>query len=238
MSEPLPASVLEAQVQALLQRVESSTAQRCASARAAASSQAREIVTSARAEALARVKQAVAQERARLEQGVRQAQAQADLGLRGQAQQRLRALLDQMWKALPGRLEARWRDPGERRTWTLAALEQAGALLPGRPWRIEHGAGWSAQQLAETEAAARSRGASAVEWAQDPAIGAGLKIRAAGVCLAATVEGLLAPRAEVESAFLAHYEPHEPGTPGSAPPTSAPAPGEAPASPPAAGQAP
>jgi vacuolar-type H+-ATPase subunit E/Vma4 len=216
VTESVPPSALDAQVDALMQRVASSTAQRCASLRAEADSQALEILKSARSDALARVREAIAQERARLDQGVRRAQAQADLEARQQAQQRLEELLAQMWQALPGLLEARWRDPVQRRGWIEAAFDQAAALLPDRPWRIEHGAGWSATEHAELETLARSKGASRVEWAADPAIRAGLKVRAQGACLAATVDGLLARRADIESSFLARYlgthEEHGPGT--------------------------
>lgn len=205
MSDPVAGNVLDAQVQALLQRVETSTGQRCAQAQAAADSQTREILRSARAEALASVRKAVAQERARLELGLRQAQAQADILVREQAQQKIKKLLERMWQELPGQLESRWHDPAQRRVWIEAALDQAGSLLRGRPWRIEHGDSWSAAELPELEALARSKGASAVEWADDPALGAGLNIRADGVCLAATVTGLLARQADIESAFLAQY---------------------------------
>jgi len=205
VSDPVYGSPLDSQVEALLQRVTGATEQRCASLRAEADSQANQIVKSARQEALGSVRKAIEQERSRLDQGLRQAQAHADLLARQHAQARVQELLAQMWERISGRLEARWSDPAQRRTWIEAALDQAGTLLRGHAWRIEHGPQWPEGQSTELEALARAKGAAGVEWASDPALGPGLRIRAEGVCVAATVEGLLARRGDIESAFLAEY---------------------------------
>jgi hypothetical protein len=204
VNEP-PRSVLEAQVQALLQRVASAATQRCEQLRAEADSQAAEIVRSAWAEARSSVRQAVAQERARLAQGLRQASAHADLLARQREQHRMKELLGKMWAQLPELLAARWRDPARRRAWIDAAFREAGALLGGRPWRLEHGEDWPESEQNELKTLAVAQGARSVEWAGDPSVGAGLRIRSEGVCLAATVPGLLARRDDIESAFLSEY---------------------------------
>jgi hypothetical protein len=192
-------------VQALLQRVASAASERRAQLSAETDSQVRQIIRSAWAEARANVHQAVAQERARLAQGVRQAEAQSDLVRRQREQHRIRTLLDKMWEQLPGLLTTRWRDPTLRRIWIEAAFREAGALLPGRPWRIEHGEEWPEAEQSEIEKLAMGQGAGRVEWANNPSIKAGLTIRSEEVCLAATVPGLLARRDDIEAAFLSEY---------------------------------
>lgn len=200
-----PQSGLEVEVKALLERVASDRDQRCAALRAAANSQAQGIIRSARAEALANVKKAIAQERARIDQGLKAAAARVDLEALRHAQQQSEALLDYMWTESAGLLERRWRDAGERRMWIEAALAQAGILLAGRAWCIEHGAGWEDGERGELDAQARHEGSSAIEWREESSVQAGLRVRADSVCIDATILGLLARREDVEAAFLAEY---------------------------------
>jgi len=167
----------------------------------------KQIVRSARDEARINVRNAVIQERARMDLGMRQATARADIEVRRQERQKGRELLEQMWAAMAGLLESRWREPALRRVWIDAVLGQAGALLSGRAWLIEAGADWTEQERGELTARARGRGAAAVEISLHAAMPAGLKIRAGSVCVDATVAGLLAQRDAIEAAFLAEYTP-------------------------------
>ena len=205
MNAQLPQSALDVEVKALLERVASDRDERIEALRAAADSQAQQIVSAARAEALVNVKKAVAQERASIDQGLKAAQARVDLETLRHEQQESRALLEHMWTSCAGAIEQRWRDAGERRMWIEAALAQAGMLLAGRAWRIECGAGWKDGERSELEAQARYLGSSAIEWRLDPTLQAGLRVRAERVCIDATIQGLLAAREDIESAFLAEY---------------------------------
>ena len=208
MSSPAAASPLNALAQALLQRVTGDRDRRCAERRAAAESQARKIVHSARVEARNDVRSAVMQERARMDLGVRQATARADIEVRRRERQKSRALLEHMWTAIAGSLETRWGEPALRRAWIEAAISQAGALLAGGAWLIEVGAaGCIEQERDELALRARARGAATVAWSVDAGLAAGLRIRTAGVCVDATVPGLLARRDAIEAAFLAEYLP-------------------------------
>jgi hypothetical protein len=205
VNEPQEAGALEIQVQALVARVAHATQQRCAGFEEQARLQIRQILKQARAEARARVHQAVAEERSRLEQGLRQARAQAALEQRKQQQAQLQQLLDAMWQQLPGLMAARWRDPGERRAWIEAALDAARTLLPDRPWTLEVDSDFPQEEQAPLTAQARDRGATEVTWARDARIGPGVRIRADGACLSATIPSLLARRQDIEAAFLADY---------------------------------
>ena len=217
MSSPIPKSALDTQAQALLQRVTDDRDRRCAAVRAAAESQAKHILRSARTEARTNVRNAVIQERARMDLGMRQATARADIEERRQERQKSRELLEQMWAAIAEGLERRWREPALRRAWIDAAMSQAGALLAGRAWLIEVGSDWTEQERGELTDRARGRGAGTVEYSLHAVMPAGLKIRAGGVCADATVPGLLTQRDAVEQVFLAEYVPalaaSEPKTP-------------------------
>lgn len=206
MNDQFPPSVLDAQVEAMLQRVTRTRQERCDEMRAAADSQAHEILRSGRAEARTNVRRAVALERSRIARGLRQAEASAELEARNRAQSETRRLLEAMWTEIADALEARWRDPEHRRAWVEAALQQAVLLLAERPsLRIEHGAGWSPEERSALEKFVAKRGAHTTEWAYEPELRAGVRIRSERVCLDATVQGLLVQRADIESAFLAEY---------------------------------
>jgi hypothetical protein len=209
VKEQKPASALEAQVAALVQRVNDDREQRCRQILSAAESQAHEIARSGRAEARVGVQKAVREERARVVQGLREAQGRAELEASRRAQLKARSLLEQMWTRIGAALESRWRDPEHRRSWIAAALRQADLLLSGQAWSIEHGEGWSSEERARLEDLAGRGGARTIEWRHDPALRSGLRIRCAGAALDATVEGLLARRADIEADFLAEYLSHE-----------------------------
>ena len=207
--EEVPASVLDAQVGALMQRVIADRDRHCAQMRASTDGQVREMLRAARREARANVREAIVRERKRAEQALSQAQAGAALELRQQEQRTARALLQHMWAAIGGVFEARWTDAAYRKSWLEEAVHQARGLLSDHSWRIEHGAGWPQSERGALAALAAGDATSAaartVELVCDPTVRAGIRIRAAGACLDATVAGLLASRAEIESEFLAQY---------------------------------
>jgi len=205
VSSPGVDSVLEAQVEAMLERVAEHRDRRIAEIRASTVRQVEQILRSARAEARRSVHQAVARERARMTQGLRQAQARAELQARQLAQSQTRILLEEMWQQIATALEARWRAASERSAWIAAALTEASELLSGRPWTIEHPAGLTSEDRREAEQLARQRGASALEWQLDPRLRAGLRVKTPGTCVDATGPGLLARRTDIEAAFLDEY---------------------------------
>jgi hypothetical protein len=196
-----------AQEEALLQQVTDDRERRRAALRAAAESQAKQIVRSARAEARSTVHNAVIQERTRMDLGMRQAAAHADFEARRREWQKSRELLEQMWILIAGALERRWREPALRRAWIDAAIGQAAVLLPGRAWLIESGPNLTEQERGELIDRAQGRGAGTVKWSLQPEVPVGLRIRADNVCVDASVAGLLAQRDSIEAAFLAEYLP-------------------------------
>ena len=132
MSSPILKNTLDTQAEALLQQVTDDRERRCAAVRAAAESQAMQIVRAARSEARNNVHKAVAQERTRMDLGMRQARARADIEASRRERQKSQELLQQLWAAIAHVLERRWRDPVTRRAWIDAVMGQAGALLRTR----------------------------------------------------------------------------------------------------------
>jgi vacuolar-type H+-ATPase subunit H len=208
LSEQPFSSTLNAQVDALLQRVTRERDHRCNLVRSTTDSQAREIIRAARTEARSRVHDAVAQQRVRIAEAVRQAEARLELEARERAQEETRSLLTHMWAEISGVLSARWRDPAHRREWLQAAVMQALRLLDTSFWRIDYPTQLAAAERSDVESLAPKRTGRRIEWIADGAIQAGIRVHSEGVCLDATIAGLLADRAAVEAGFLAVYLTH------------------------------
>jgi hypothetical protein len=205
VTEAVPASILDAQVDALLGLVSQRREQRTRDIRSQSDAQVEEILRAARAEARESLHQAVARERSRMTQGLRQAQARAELETRQRAQRETLTLLQHMWQRIGATLEARWREEQERGAWMAAAMQDAAQLLGGRAWRIEHPAGLTPEERQRALTQARAGGAQDVECHPELQIGAGLRVRTSGACLDATIEGLLVDREDVEALFLSEY---------------------------------
>lgn len=204
-----PTSILDLQTNSLVERVLRHRDRRCAELRDVVAGQVRELIGSARAEARARVHDAIVRERALLEREATQRQARAALEARRRAQQQTRALLERMWARIEGALTARWQADADRSAWIAAALSEAGLLLSGRDWTIEHGGGWSERDRESAAALAREGGARVLDWMLEDGIVAGLRVRAGPVVVDATPRGLLARREAIESAFLAECKDRE-----------------------------
>jgi len=140
-----------------------------------------------------------------MEVALRQANARAEIEARRLEQRQSRELLGEMWERIAAALERRWALPTQRRAWIDAAMGHAAALLFGRAWLIECAVNWSDDERTELTKRARECGAREVEWSLKASTPAGLKIRATGVCIDATIPGLLAQREAIEADFLAEY---------------------------------
>lgn len=196
-----PASVLDAQVDAMSRRVNEDRDQRCAQLHSDVMGQVQVILRTARREARASVRDAVSRERKQGEQALRQALAKARLEERQREQQQALTMLEEMWAAIASALESRWADPLCRKSWVKAAIRQGQIVLGDRDWHIEYGPGWSPDELNQLMKLVSHE----TRLAYDKDVRAGIRIKTDGASLDATVVGLLASRPHVESEFLAQY---------------------------------
>jgi hypothetical protein len=148
----------------------------------------RAILRGARSEARDRVHRAVVENRERSRRDLAAAKAELETAFRKLSQETHGAALRDGMSELVRVLEARWRDPEARARWIAAAIAEAERVLPKTRWRIEH----------PPSVVIDVPGSETV-----PAeIGAGLRITAGTATLDATLDGLLARRAEVEGRLL------------------------------------
>jgi hypothetical protein len=199
LAQTLP---MQPQVRALLDLIEADRARQCGQILGQAKRGADAARAQAHAEARIRLRRAFEEQRQRCGQQLAAAQAQLATRRRLHAQQRTAALLRLAWQQLPAELLALWREPNSRAAWVTQVLEFARARLPGGSWEIVHAPEWSEAQQ-KTLLAGLSL---APTLRADARISAGLKVLSHGNVLDATLDGLLADRAEFEVRLLPRLE--------------------------------
>lgn len=199
-----PASVLDAQVNALEEVVESTRETRCRKLLDDARRNAEQTLKRAHQENRARIRAAIEEQRKRMEETLAATRARLATRERQRRQQADKERLTSAWSRLNESLLERWRDAESRRRWTQGLIEEALAHLPGDPWRIEHPREFNPSQLASwRESITEHCGGEPADFVIDESIGAGLRIVAGGACVDGSVEGLLTDKNRVEAELLA-----------------------------------
>jgi len=180
---------------ALIAHIRASQAQECERLVTEAREAAHRLLREARQAAGRRVREAVAAERERIAREQALAAARVHTAERECAQQRLQALFGQALSRLESALLARWDEPGPAARWIESLVAQAAGVLPTRAWTLVHGdACWAAHHEQAWARAIGSCGATTEKIETVPALRAGLRIRAQGVVLDATLDALLGDR--------------------------------------------
>ena len=196
-------SVVDAQLQHLLEVVERNRDERCRALLSEAREQARQLVHKAHREARAHLHHKVLATREKARLKLASAQAQRQTHLRLQRHRADQALLARTWQPLTDRMQQRWREAASRRLWIDNLLEQASTMLVDRNWRIEHPLDWPAGERHELETRLGSELGSPPGFFGQADIVAGLRICAGAACVDGTLEGLLRDRTRIEALLLA-----------------------------------
>lgn len=205
-----PGSILDAQVNALEEVVETSREARCRQLLEDARRSVKETIKRAHQENRARMRAAIEEQRKRMEEALSATRARLATRARQRRQQADTERLTVAWSRLSEMLLERWQDSDCRRRWVLGLIEAALAHLPGDPWRIEHPRGFDPSELASmNESIAEHCGGEPPDFAIHESIHAGLRIVAGGACVDGSVEGLLIDRNRVEAELLAALRDHE-----------------------------
>jgi hypothetical protein len=199
--------VSDTQLAALLSRVATWREKAAEELRRSAEAQVSTLLQATRLESRSLVREAVVQARRRVDLARRQHHAELALLQRRAANDAVARQIEVLWADLPGLLSARWGEPLERRRWIGAAVRIASSLLPGRDWCIVHGPDAAHEEIEDCLREARALHPEAVprsvELCLDPAAGAGVRIQAGSATVDATIDGVLADRADIEALFLA-----------------------------------
>lgn len=188
--------------EALLALVERHQSDRCEVILHPADAESRTLIRSALADGRRRVATAIAEERRRMRSVVGALEAALHTERRIAAQRHVVRTLALAWDALRAELFSRWRDPTLRAGWIDAYLARACAAFdPTARWRIRHHPAWTADERGEVAARLAAQGI-AVDFIEDPQIGAGFVVACGHNALDASLDGLLADRAQIEGRLL------------------------------------
>lgn len=194
--------VLEAQVSALLARLEAQRERQCRDVVAQAHTEAQQMLRDARHRGRAQLREAVLAKRARVAERCRRQRLDIEAAARQHDFVCLRIDLDSGLAGLPAALQARWNDPAAQLAWCETLLAEAARLMGRGGWRVEHAPGIDATALATLEARVRALGGEDCTLGEDTTLTAGLRVRRGGTCLDGTPAGLMSDRARLEAALL------------------------------------
>jgi hypothetical protein len=207
MSEPR--GVLQAQVNALEELVESTREEHCRRLMEDAKRGVQETVRRAHRENRARMRAAIEEQRKRMEETLAATRARLATRARQQQQRLDEEQLRLAWPPLGDALLERWRDPACRRRWILGLVDEALARLPREAWRIEHPRDFNPAELsAVNERIGEHCGGKSSDFAAIDNLRAGLRISAGGACVDGTSAGLLTDRNRIEAELLALLREH------------------------------
>lgn len=201
-----PHSVAEAQQQSLLELIEKDRDEKVAALDKQSTREAHQQVRAAFHQARERVSKAIKEERARIKEQLDATRAQLQTRARQRHHQAVLYQLRQAWELLHEALLERWHDADRRETWVRGCIDSAIELLPGGAWTIEHAPGWDPEELAPVRERIDEHTGGRLEFRYDDTIAAGLRVRAQGAYLDATLEGLLDDRTAAESKLLVEFE--------------------------------
>ena len=196
----------DARIGPLLAVVEAYRREACERSLAQARAEALAIVGQGRGEARQRVHRAVEEEKTRSRTQLAAASAHLQTLRRHHRQEQTSALLAAAWERLVSALRQRWHDPALRRAWTAQLLREAREVLPGGAWEISHPPDLPEDELQRLREWVPASPGQPVQWRADAQLAVGLRIRASGVVLDGTLDGLVRDRARLQGELLAALE--------------------------------
>lgn len=179
-------------------------AEHCQALLAQASAESRAILKAAHLAARGDLRAILAPERERLVSEIAGAEAKLVTQRRMREQRHIIDLLKQAWPRLVQALRARWETPAGRAAWVVRHLSIALPALPATGWVIRHPPNWPATELEEASRWLRTHGIADARFEADLGLAAGIRVVCGPNVLDASLDGLLADRAQIEGRLL-HY---------------------------------
>lgn len=195
---------LERQKLALLKIAEQYGAERCLELLTKAREDSRRILKAAHEAARRDLRAKLFPEHERLAAEVAAAEARLVTQRRLRDQRRVAAVLGQAWPKLAQALRARWEEPAGRAAWLMHHLAVAQRALPAGAWLIEHPQNWPAAEREQANQWLQAHAVESARFESDPKLHAGIRVVCGSNVLDASLEGLLAERAQIEGRLL-HY---------------------------------
>ncbi len=194
-------SIVEAQMQHMLEVIDEYRQHESKIILAEAKTQVSDVVNKAYADTRQRLRQSILQERIRIREAITSAQAQLDTRTRQQQQKKDQSSLTKAWTLLQQQLTQSWQHAETQEQWLTMALNQATKVLPHAAWVIHHSPSWSPKENNFAQQVEQQTRYTPV-FRTDENINAGLRISYESACVDATLDGLLHDRSRIESMLL------------------------------------
>ncbi|MFA7270526.1 MAG: hypothetical protein WC073_14400 [Sterolibacterium sp.] len=195
---------LDQQTQALLKLAEDYRIGHCQALLAKAREDSRAILKAAHLAARRDLRSMLAPERQRLAAEIAEAEAKLVTQRRLRDQRRVTAVLRQAWPRVSQALSESWETPAGRAAWVVHHLAVALRALPAQAWLIRHPVDWPAAEREQASQWMHAHGIAEARFEAASDLRAGIRVVCGLNVLDASLEGLLADRAQIEGRLL-HY---------------------------------
>ena len=199
----MPSSIVDAQLQRLLEIVDEFKKQQCEELLNQAREQSRQVVRHSYRNARTRLRTHILEDRQQLNQSLASVRAKQHTFVMQQKHQASRMFLDDSWEILTSKLVERWQNAGQRQSWVKAIADIAIASLPSSEWCVSCGGDFSKSEHKQLREYITAKSETKVEIKTVPDIRAGIRIEAGGAVVDGTLQGLLSDRVRIESEILA-----------------------------------
>ena len=202
----MPSSIVDAQVQRLLEIVNDYQEQQCDKILEHARSQSRKIVRQAYRNARLRLHHDIQESRLSMEQELSAARAKQHTFLMQQRHREDQEFLNQAWQVLAEKLVQRWSNQKQRQIWIQNIITIALKALPAKNWQVDHPVDWSRAEQKEFAKTVNDVSSHEVNFNGVEDISAGVRINADSALVDGTVQGLMVDRSRIESEILAQRQ--------------------------------
>lgn len=198
----LPGSIVDAQLQRLLEVVNNYQQQACATLMQQAQEQSSHIVRQAYQQARMRFKQDIQESRQQMEASLFAAKAKQHTFMMQQKHQVDREFLDKAWELLKIQLGSRWSNLHSRVLWIQKLANVAQDILSADQWLVEYPEGLPENEKQEIQRVVADTFSRSCQFCENADLSAGIRIKADDAIIDGSISGLLADKVGIESSFL------------------------------------
>lgn len=200
-----PDSIVDAQVERLLDVVQSYYKQYCETVKKQAHQDTRALIQQAHHDARKRIHQVLVSNREKIQQETGAAKAKQQTKNKQYQYRRDQRLLNVALDKLQQILVSRWQVSEQRQAWIDNILGIASTMLLTEDWQIEHPAEWSVDEQKQLREHITKQTGRSPTITVNRNIQAGIRIISNGSVVDGTLSGLLVDRSRIEAEFLSQY---------------------------------
>lgn len=199
----MPVSIVDAQVQRLLEIVNNYLQEQCGVLSEQAGQQSQEIIRQAYREARLRLHHDIQDSRQHMQQELSATRAKLHTMMMQQRHRADQEFLAQSWELLVAKLMQRWQKPDLRKLWVQKIFDTAIQVLPAEQWQVVHPPDWPTTEKEQFEEMVSHNAQKQLVIAPDADMKAGILISADGALVDGSLQGMLSDRVRIDSEVLA-----------------------------------